>query len=40
MALSTARVRSLTPNLARIADTWFLTVPSDLCIALDISLLL
>jgi hypothetical protein len=27
-ALSTARVRSRTPSLARMLDTWFFTVPS------------
>src|SRR5713101_5561803 len=29
MALSTARVRSRTPSLERIFETWFFTVPSD-----------
>ena len=39
-ALSTARVRSRTPSLDRMFDTWFLTVPSATPSELAISLLL
>src|SRR5690606_20783085 len=38
-ALSTARVRSRTPSLDRMLDTWFLTVPSATPRELAISLL-
>ena len=39
-AFSTARVRSLTPSLERMLETWFLTVPSATLSELAISLLL
>jgi hypothetical protein len=39
-ALSTARVRSRTPSLARMLDTWFLTVPSAVASTSAISRLL
>ena len=39
-AFSTARVRSRTPSLERMFDTWFLTVPSATPSELAISLLL
>ena len=39
-ALSTARVRSRTPSLDRMLETWFLTVPSATVSELAISLLL
>jgi hypothetical protein len=39
-ALSTARVRSRTPSLDRMFDTWFLTVPSATPSEFAISLLL
>ena len=39
-ALSTARVRSRTPSLERMLDTWFFTVPSATRSELAISLLL
>lgn len=37
-AFSTARVRSRTPSLLRMLETWFLTVPSATLSALAISL--
>jgi len=40
IAFRTARVRSRTPSLPRILDTWFLIVPSDLLRAVAISRLL
>lgn len=40
MARNTACVRSLTRNFSSMEDTWFFTVPSDLCIAREISRLL
>lgn len=39
-ALSTARVRSRTPSLERMLETWFFTVPSATVSELAISLLL
>src|SRR5690348_8404362 len=39
-AFRTARVRSRTPSLDRMLDTWFLTVPSATLSELAISLLL